>query len=193
MSRSTIIERIRANKPQWNIDLPIVPGFLQEGMDMAASFESRLKANRADVIRLPTGESLAECINQRYPELQHSISFVSDYKGSRRIEQVAAPEDLAGLELAVVKGEIGVADNGAVWVSNLHTSIRVAPFITQYLVLVVHESDLVQKMHQAYDRIKYKDLGFGVFISGPSKTADIEQALVVGAHGPLGLTVILRS
>jgi L-lactate dehydrogenase complex protein LldG len=48
-------------------------------------------------------------------------------------------------------------------------------------------------MHEAYERISFRGRGFGTFIAGPSKTADIEQSLVIGAHGPKELTIVLVS
>ena len=58
-------------------------------------------------------------------------------------------------------------------------------------MILVDRSKLVNNMHQAYKMVEMNHYGYGVFISGPSKTADIEQALVMGAQAAHGLTVIL--
>ena len=68
---------------------------------------------------------------------------------------------------------------------------RTIYFIAQHLALVVPRSEVVSNMHQAYQRLRFDDNAFGCFVSGPSKTADIEQSLVIGAHGARSLTVFL--
>jgi L-lactate dehydrogenase complex protein LldG len=68
---------------------------------------------------------------------------------------------------------------------------RVLPFICQHLAVVVDAKNIVPTMHEAYQRIGDSLYGFGTFIAGPSKTADIEQSLVLGAHGPRSMTVFL--
>jgi L-lactate dehydrogenase complex protein LldG len=91
----------------------------------------------------------------------------------------------------VIRGKIGVAENGAIWVDEETMGVRALPYITERLMLVVKASDLVWNMHQAYQKLGGDIPGFGAFIAGPSKTADIEQALVIGAHGPKGLQVVV--
>lgn len=105
------------------------------------------------------------------------------------VNTVNDPHELADLDFAVLPGRFGVAENGAVWVTDEGVKHRAIYFITQHLALVISAADILDNMHQAYERLAFDKPGFGVFISGPSKTADIEQSLVIGAHGPRSLTV----
>jgi L-lactate dehydrogenase complex protein LldG len=131
------------------------------------------------------------------------------------------PHALENVDLAILRAHFGVAENGACWITEDRMIERVLPFITQHLALVLRRSEIVANMHEAYERIAMleaaapsdlapsdpasSDLassapaagtpvpgyGFATFIAGPSKTADIEQSLVLGAHGPRSLTVFL--
>ena len=95
------------------------------------------------------------------------------------------------IELAVLEAELAVAENGAVWLPEHRMGQRIIPYICQHLAVVVPADRIVPTLHEAYEQIGVGDYGFGAFIGGPSKTADIEQALVLGAHGPISMTVFI--
>ena len=97
--------------------------------------------------------------------------------------------ELEKLEKVYIKGTLGVAENGAVWLYESQMVNRVLPFICQNLILVIDKKDIVTSMHHAYKKIDIAKEGFGIFIAGPSKTADIEQSLVIGAHGARTATI----
>lgn len=101
-------------------------------------------------------------------------------------------DGLADLDLVILQGSPAVAESGAVWVVPADARQRAAAFLAQHLVLVVPRHTLVHELHQAYEQIDPAAAPYGCFIAGPSKTADIEQALVIGAHGPRSLTVLLH-
>ena len=91
---------------------------------------------------------------------------------------------LKDIDLAVVKGNFAIAENGAIWMKDEENRHRALYFIAQNFVIVIDEKDILNNMHEAYQKLNFDNNGYGVFISGPSKTADIEQSLVIGAHGP---------
>lgn len=107
------------------------------------------------------------------------------------LESVDDPHDLENVGFAVLRGHFGVAENAAIWVTDDTVKHRVLYFIPQYLAMAIPASALVNNMHEAYDRIVIGKHAFAGFISGPSKTADIEQSLVIGAHGARSLVVYL--
>jgi L-lactate dehydrogenase complex protein LldG len=97
--------------------------------------------------------------------------------------------ELEKLEKICIKATLGVAENGAVWVYESQMMNRLLPFICQHLILVIDKKDIVTTLHNAYKKIDIAKEGFGIFIAGPSKTADIEQSLVIGAHGARTATI----
>jgi len=112
-------------------------------------------------------------------------------QGNVDLATLSDPHLLEGLDLAILPGELAVAENGAVWVDASRLHHRAVFVVTQHLVLVVNAGEVVHDMHEAYARLERWPVGYGLFISGPSKTADIEQALVIGAQGARSCTVVL--
>lgn len=107
----------------------------------------------------------------------------------------APPSDSQRGETSTVRGDIAVAENGCVWIPQREDD-RSFLFKSEHLNIIVSRKDVVNNMHEAYERIAasaeyFKDYKFGTFISGPSKTADIEGALVYGAQAARSVTVYI--
>ncbi|HEY6564348.1 MAG TPA: LUD domain-containing protein [Pirellulaceae bacterium] len=117
------------------------------------------------------------------------------------VVQFPDPSKWPRLDVAIFPAHLGVAENAAVWIGHAHPFLRPLAFLCEHCFVVLPVSGLVTNMHEAYQRLQsaWNDptgmgtLEYGVFVSGPSKTADIEQALVTGAQGPRSLTVFLCS
>lgn len=116
------------------------------------------------------------------PELNDNAELLSD---------AVDPHTYEDVELAVIRAHFAVAENGAVWFTEQLMGQRIIPYICQHLAVVISAESIVRTLHEAYEIIGEGNYGFGGFIGGPSKTADIEQALVLGAHGPLTMTVFI--
>jgi L-lactate dehydrogenase complex protein LldG len=114
-----------------------------------------------------------------------------EFPGRRKFDKTMDGLSLAEVEVLEIDGEFGVAENGAIWLTEEAMPHRVAPFICQHLVINVKK--IVPNMHAAYEELGKVKSGFGLFLAGPSKTADIEQSLVIGAHGARSLTIVIRN
>ena len=191
-SRASILQAVKTNKPAL-IPLPEINlGFFDETINLVETFIKNVAfvGGRAKVIN-KVSEIDTE-IKALYPNAKLIISTVKDSQlGTVTISEATNPHTLEAIDLAIIQGELAVAENGAVWIAENDVTLRVLPFITNDLVLVVSKETIHLHMHSAYEAISKRNRTFGVFLSGPSKTADIEQCLVIGAQGAVSLTVLI--
>lgn len=110
---------------------------------------------------------------------------------NKEISSSMSASSLEPVYKAYIEATLGVAENGAVWLYESQMKNRLLPFICQHLVVYLDAKTIVPTMHEAYQQIDVAKEGYGVFLAGPSKTADIEQSLVIGAHGARSLLVYL--
>ena len=188
-SRETMLGAIRAARPDL-VPLPDIPDFDSGADDRTSAFAEMLASVGGRVIETQR-DRLAADVREAHPEADVVASTVPEVEGTLQLAEAAHPRDLADLDLLVCESALGVAENGAMWLGEAQVEHRAAPFIAQHVVIVLEKSRLVGTMHEAYARLDVRADGFGVFVAGPSKTADIEQSLVIGAHGPRSLLVLL--
>jgi L-lactate dehydrogenase complex protein LldG len=161
--------------------------------DPIARLVDAVAAVAGKVVRVPDDAALGAAVAALAAELRVARvgSAVPAVRGNVDLGALADPHLLEGLGLAVLPGAFAVAENGAVWVPTDGFRPRGAFVVAEHLALVVAAADVVHDMHEAYRRVAFPGAGFGTFIAGPSKTADIEQALVIGAHGARSCTLFL--
>ena len=196
-SKETIFEALKANSPA-----PVERGPLGftpiTFSDPLAEFRERaVKAAAARCILIEEGdgsirERIASIVRRTYPEARRIASNLPEAASCATFnpDELEDPRDLAGTDVAIVRGAFGVVENGAIWIPRAFRH-KAMLFIPEALVILLDRKQIVCNMHEAYAREDFDTYDFGSFIAGPSKTADIEQALVIGAHGPRDVSVIL--
>lgn len=190
-SRDQILRALRTRRAE-EAALPTLEGPWIEYSDPYQQFATMLEAVGGRPVRVPTRNDIANTLAgiSSFAEAKRVASLVPDVPGNVNLAEIADPHDLETLDWVIMPGEFGVAENGAVWLTDQRIAHRVSLFITQHLAIVLPADQIVPNMHAAYERVTLGQSSLGIFISGPSKTADIEQSLVIGAHGPRSLTVI---
>ncbi len=123
--------------------------------------------------------------------LEHVYSSRSEVPTRGVGRSAESDHELDRLEVCILSAEFAVVENGAAWQRPSTPRERAAALLARHLIVVVEASEIVATLHQAYARISPDSTSFGWFLCGPSKTADIEQSLVLGAHGPCTMSLVL--
>lgn len=192
-TREELLSALRRNAPR-ETPLPDLSRLGVQFADPIQQYAESLKSVGGVCVAVPdraaAQRALAELPACR--EAKRIASLVPEVaQGNVDLAALSDPHELEGLDLAVLPGELAVAENGAVWVDGRTLRQPAVFVIAEHLALVVDARSVVNDMHEAYARLADREIGYGLFISGPSKTADIEQSLVIGAHGARSCTVLL--
>ena len=145
------------------------------------------------VIEVKEGQDINQLIKDLYPDAKEIASNLPEITiATRNPDTVGCANDLNGTDVGVIRGKFGVAENACVWIPQTMKEKAVC-FISENLVILLPKSQIVNNMHEAYKRIEFDKTydGYGTFISGPSKTADIAQVLVMGAQAARSATILL--
>ena len=184
-SKEKILNKIKENNVVPDVELPSsYENFGITFEDKFAKFSTMLESVGGKALVIDK-KDLDQTVQDLYKDEKVIASNVDGFTlGNFDSNEQEDPHNLRDVDLAVVKGNFAVAENGAIWMKNEENRHRSLYFIAQNIVIVIDEKDIINNMHEAYQKINFENVGYGVFISGPSKTADIEQSLVIGAHGP---------
>jgi len=145
------------------------------------------------VIEVEKGQDINQLIKEIYPDAKEIASNLPEITiATRNPDDVGRARDLNGTDVGIIRGQFGVAENACIWIPQTMKEKAVC-FISENLVILLPKSQIVNNMHEAYRRIQFDETydGYGTFISGPSKTADIAQVLVMGAQAARSVTVLL--
>lgn len=189
-SREQILQSLRDSNAK-KVDLPKYDfsgddGFLLEdfidmatssGIEMIHSEEGSLADILGSLSKEKNIQNSLEAYSEEYPVL---LDESDPFEGGK------LPD------VFVCRAAFGVAENAAMWLDDSLLPSRILAFLPEELIVVLKRENLVSKMQQAYEIVETINYSYGLFMAGPSKTADIEQTLVTGAQGAKKLTVYLE-
>ena len=192
-NKEDILKRYRANVRE-KFDMPDLSDIKAITYpDPLVQFIKMTESVGGHVIEVKEGQDINQLVKEMYPDAKEIASNLPEVTiATRNPDNVGRARDLNGTDVGIIRGKFGVAENACVWIPQTMKEKAVC-FISENLVILLPKSQIVNNMHEAYKRIEFdKEYdGYGTFISGPSKTADIAQVLVMGAQAARSATVLL--
>ena len=202
-SKEDILKKYRANVRE-KFDMPDLSDIRAITYpDPLLQFMNMTKSVGGNAIEVAKGADVNALIRELYPDAKEIASNLPEITiATRNPDEVGRARDLNGTDVGVIRGMFGVAENACVWIPQQMKEKAVC-FISENLVILLDKKQIVNNMHEAYARLTnasgkttgdtelFDQYGYGTFISGPSKTADIAQVLVMGAQAARSATVLL--
>ena len=190
-SREKILATVLQNQPQLTL-LPDISIFKVHNQDIVQKYMDTFIGIGGKIFSVESIDTVKILIPENFDITKRIVTTLPELTDvAELVSPTVDPHSFQDVELAIIKAHFSVAENGAVWLTEQVIGHRILPYICQHLAVIVSATSIISTMHDAYAQIGENEYGFGAFIGGPSKTADIEQALVMGAHGPITMTVFI--
>ncbi len=189
-ARDMILAAVQANRPQGDYplpDLPIFPFATEDGL--VGLFLRNLEAMGGHGVQ---GQGVDALLHEHFPHAKVIASAIPEYQGDRDLTTVAAPRDLADVDVTIVRASFGVAETGSVLLPDDALITNAAAYLAQHLVILLDPKDILPTLQEAYRRPEFHRHNYASFHTGPSATADIEGVLIHGAQGVRSLTILLN-
>ena len=192
-ARSSILEKIKVGKPD-ALPRPEMPEFTYESADLVGDFARMAESFDAKTDRIGGIDEIDPYIKKHFSDVNTIYSAVDGVSGNVHLGwELNRPQDAEQVDLSVIHGVFGVAETGSVWVTNEQLTMNSLGLLVKHLIIVLREQDIVGNMHDGYKRARLGNQQYGVFMTGPSATADIEAVHITGAQGALSATLLLLS
>jgi L-lactate dehydrogenase complex protein LldG len=171
--------------------LPEVAGFPDEGVPILPYFRQQLEAMGGRSFEVADAAAARAKVAELFPTAKVVCSAAAEVPGTRKIQDVSDPHELNDIDVGVVRSPLGVAEAGAIWLTQKELVVNALAVLSQHLVVLLDPAAIVDTMHDAYGQIDLTASPYGVFLAGPSATGDIEGVIIHGAQGARSLTVLL--
>jgi L-lactate dehydrogenase complex protein LldG len=189
-SREVILGLIRSNLPKQQVEHPRIPVFQRPVMPLKPEFEQHLQQAGGIAHDVGTVAEAEAKLITLHPGAKVICSAAPEIAGTRRVEKVSDPHELADVDVGVVRAQFGVAESGAIWLTQEDLVVDALAVLSQHLIVLLDPQQIVSDMHEAYRRVRLNETAFGCFMMGPSATADVEATLVHGAQGARSLNIL---
>lgn len=174
------------------VEVPDLEGAMAYAVEVCDTKEfcERLIPPSGEVTRATTktfaAPALGDADYARLERLADGKTFTMLRSGTR--------DHLAGIDVTFTISPKGIAETATCVLESLNEDLRLATMVCETHVMAIKKSDIVKTSYDAEEYLHglmESGPAYTAFISGPSRTADIERVLTIGVHGPLELHVAL--
>jgi L-lactate dehydrogenase complex protein LldG len=188
-NREVILGAIRSSLPKDKVEHPRIPVFQRTDRPLKSEFEQHLQEAGGTAHDVGSVADVEAKLMTLHPGAKVVCSAVPEIAGTRRVEKVRDPHELADVDVGVVRAQFGIAETGAIWLTQEDLVVNALAVLSQHLIVFLDPAQIVPDMHEAYRRVRLNETAFGCFMMGPSATADVEATLVHGAQGARSLNI----